>query len=80
MENNKTKIQISNNFGQDSKQAKSHADSISKLLKPLQDEGLLEFQVKVYRKCDFCGKELKADKFITIGNDDKCEECQMGDN
>jgi len=73
---NKDKLEITEHFGQDFKRAKAHKKEITELLKPLKEIGLIDFSVGVRRICDFCGKTLKkGDVFITIGDDDKCEEC-----
>ncbi len=72
-----SEIQISQNFGQDLEGAKKFGEDMSEFLEPLQNAGMISFEKKTRRICDFCGKELKEnDKFITIGEDDKCEECQ----
>ena len=43
-------------------------------LKEKQDAGVLKFQMKTRRICDFCKKELKeGDDFVTLPNGlDKC--------
>jgi hypothetical protein len=73
----KTDLKISSNFGQDLKRAKKFGRSITKILNPLKKKGLIDFKVNIIRKCDFCGKTLtKKDKYKTIGDKDKCEDCQ----
>lgn len=74
-----TEISITQNWGQDFEGAKAHADELVKILEPLKEQGLLNFKFAVKRKCDFCGKILEeGDKFETIGELDKCEECVKG--
>lgn len=76
-EEKKANIEIRGNFGQDFEKAKEFEKDITKFLKPLKKKGLLDFKARIFRKCDFCGKELKeGDKFKTIGQKDKCEDCQ----
>ena len=70
------KIKITENFGQNFEEARTHQKEMIKLLKPLKEKGLIDFNVGIRRICDFCGKTLKkGDVFITIGDDDKCEDC-----
>jgi hypothetical protein len=70
-------ISIKANWGQDYKSAKEHLDELTKILAPLKEQGLVDFKATIFRKCDFCGKKLEEnDKFITIGDLDKCEKCQ----
>lgn len=69
-------VNIKLNFGQDEKRAKEHLKEMTKFLEPLKNAGLLEFKAVTFRKCDWCGKELKeGDRFETIGEKDKCEDC-----
>lgn len=70
-------LNISSNFGQDLKGAKKFGKDMSKILQPLQEQGLIEFKAFTRRICDYCKNELKeGDKFKTIGDKDKCEKCQ----
>jgi len=77
MKNKTAEIEISSNFGQDEEQAKKFGEEVSEILKPFKESGLLDFKKITIRKCDFCEKELKeGDNFKTIGEKDKCEDCQ----
>jgi methionyl-tRNA synthetase len=73
----KADLKILSNFGQDLKGAKKLNKIVTKILNPLKEKGLIDFKVNIRRRCDFCGKTLtKKDKYKTIGDKDKCEDCQ----
>ena len=77
MEEKKPDIEISRNFGQDKEGAKEFGKEMSEILKPLKKQGLLDFKKILRRKCDFCDRTIKeGEKFETIGEKDKCENCQ----
>ena len=74
-------ILIIRNFGQDKTAAEKDVEQNSKLLNELKKLGILDFKASLSRKCDFCDRILnEGDKFITIGDLDKCEKCQEAKN
>jgi hypothetical protein len=70
------KIEIRQNFKQDREKAEKNKKVFEKILKPLQERGLIKFKAKIYRKCDYCEREIKQnERYKTIGNKDKCYRC-----
>ena len=60
---------------------KEIADDIKQVLNKEKEKGILDFEVRTRRKCDYCNKTLTdKDKFTTIKNGDKildkCEDCE----
>lgn len=75
----KVDLTISSNFETDLKQAKNFGKVLSEILEPLKKSGLIDFEAVTKRRCDFCGKELPFEnngEFKTIGDKDKCKDCQ----
>lgn len=57
------------------------SNDLKQYLQEQKDRGILDFEVKTRRKCDYCNKTLtNKDKFTTIRNGDeildKCEDCE----
>jgi hypothetical protein len=52
-------------------------DFVRDILQPLKDKGEIDFEMRQWRKCDFCGRKIKEEeKFYPQGDgNDKCEEC-----
>lgn len=54
---------------------------IKSVLEKAKDKGFLNFEMKTFRKCDFCQKRLEEnDDFISLPQEngdilDKCAEC-----
>lgn len=70
------KIEITKNFGQNKYEAEEFGRLVKEMLEPLEKSGLIQVKGITRRICDFCGKTLEeGDKFETIGDKDKCEDC-----
>lgn len=70
-------LTISSNFGQDLEQAQEFDKNIKEFLEPLKEKGLIDFKAVLRRKCDFCERTIKkGEEFETIGEKDKCSDCQ----